>query len=54
MPGSNGIPRRRLESMSTLTNVGVLQFTDSVGFLSRDLALHFASQGALQRPAGVW
>jgi DNA-binding transcriptional LysR family regulator len=42
------IPRRHLESMSTLTNVGVLQFTDSVGFLSRELARHFAAQGALQ------
>jgi DNA-binding transcriptional LysR family regulator len=34
--------------MSTLTNVGVLQFTDSVGFLARGLARHFAAQGALQ------
>lgn len=42
------IPRRHLESMSTLTNVGVLQFTDSVGFLARGLARHFAAQGALQ------
>lgn len=42
------IPRRHLESVSTLTNVGVLQFTDSVGFLSRNLARHFAAQGVLQ------
>lgn len=42
------VPRRHLESMSTLTNVGVLQFTDSVGFLARGLARHFAAQGALQ------
>lgn len=42
------IPRRHLESMSTLTNVGVLQFTDSVGFVARNLARHFAAQGALQ------
>jgi DNA-binding transcriptional LysR family regulator len=42
------IPRRHLESMSTLTNVGVLQFTDSVGFLALGLARHFAAQGALQ------
>lgn len=42
------IPRRHLESVSTLTNVGVLQFTDSVGFLSRNLARHFAAQGGLQ------
>ena len=41
------VPRRHVESISTLTNVGVLQFTDSVGFLSRDLARHFAAQGAL-------
>lgn len=42
------VPRRHVESVSTLTNVGVLQLTDSVGFLSRDLARHFAAQGALQ------
>ena len=41
------VPRRHVESISTLTNVGVLQFTDSVGFLSRALARHFAAQGAL-------
>lgn len=41
------VPRRHVESVSTLTNIGVLQFTDSVGFLSRDLARHFAAQGAL-------
>lgn len=42
------VPRRHLDSVSTLTNIGVLQFTDSVGFLSRGLARHFAAQGALQ------
>ncbi|MBX3634989.1 MAG: LysR family transcriptional regulator [Rubrivivax sp.] len=42
------VPRRHVDSVSTLTNIGVLQFTDSVGFLSRDLARHFAAQGALQ------
>jgi DNA-binding transcriptional LysR family regulator len=41
------VPRRHLESVSTLTNVGVLQFTDSVGFLSRELARHFAALGVL-------
>jgi DNA-binding transcriptional LysR family regulator len=42
------VPRRHVESISTFTNIGVLQFTDSVGFLARDLARHFAAQGALQ------
>lgn len=42
------VPRRHLESISTLTNVGVLQFTDSVGFMAHDLARHYAAQGALQ------
>ncbi|WBY00233.1 LysR substrate-binding domain-containing protein [Ramlibacter tataouinensis] len=42
------VPRRHVESISTLTNIGVLQFTDSVGFLARDLARHFAAQGALE------
>jgi DNA-binding transcriptional LysR family regulator len=41
------IPRRHLESVSTLTNVGVLQFTDSVGFLSRELVRHFGALGIL-------
>lgn len=42
------VPRRHVESISTLTNIGVLQLTDSIGFLSRDLARHFAAQGSLQ------
>ncbi|MGE0315424.1 MAG: LysR substrate-binding domain-containing protein [Lautropia sp.] len=42
------IPRRHVDSVSTLTNVGVLQFTDSVGFLSLQLARHYAAQGILQ------
>jgi DNA-binding transcriptional LysR family regulator len=41
------VSRRHVESVSTLTNVGVLQMSDSVGFLSRQLALHFAALGAL-------
>jgi len=41
------IPRRHVESVSTLTNVGVLQATDSIGFLSRELARHFAALGAI-------
>jgi DNA-binding transcriptional LysR family regulator len=42
------VPRRHVDSVSTLTNIGVLQFTDSVGFLSWELARHFAAQGTLQ------
>lgn len=42
------VPRRHVESISTLTNIGVIQLTDSIGFLSRDLARHFAAQGSLQ------
>lgn len=40
-------PRRHVESVSTMTNVGTLQFTDSVGFLSRALAQHFVGLGIL-------
>jgi DNA-binding transcriptional LysR family regulator len=39
------LPRRHLDSVSTMTNVGVLQDTDSVGFLSQELARHFAALG---------
>lgn len=42
-----GVPRRHVESVSTMTNVGTLQLTDSVGFLSRDLARHFDHLGVL-------
>lgn len=42
------IPRRHVESISTLTNIGVLQLTDSIGFMSRQVANHFASLGLLQ------
>lgn len=41
------IPSQHLESLSTLTNIGVMQFTDSVGFLSRVLAQHFQDLGLL-------
>ena len=41
-------PRRRLDSVSTLTNIGVLRFTDSIGFISRGLAQHYAEQGMLR------
>ncbi|MDR3381252.1 LysR substrate-binding domain-containing protein [Cupriavidus basilensis] len=41
------IQRRHVESVSTLTNVGVLQATDSIGFLSREIARHFSALGAL-------
>jgi DNA-binding transcriptional LysR family regulator len=41
------IPRRHVESISTLTNVGVLQLTDSIGFLARSVAQHFAALGLL-------
>ena len=41
------VSRRHVESVSTLTNVGVLQLSDSVGFLSQQLALHFVRLGAL-------
>ena len=41
------VPRRHLESVSTLTNLGVLRNTDSVGFFQRRLARHFAAQGIL-------
>lgn len=41
------VPRRHLESVSTLTNLGVLQLTDSVGFWQESIARHFAQQGAV-------
>jgi DNA-binding transcriptional LysR family regulator len=41
------VPRRHVESISTLTNVGVLQLTDSIGFLARSVAQHFAALGLL-------
>jgi DNA-binding transcriptional LysR family regulator len=42
------VPRRHLESVSTLTNLGVLRKTDSIGFFQRRLAQHFSAQGVLE------
>lgn len=39
------LSRRSVESISTLTNIGVLQQTDSTGFLSEAVASHFAGLG---------
>ncbi|MNN17801.1 HTH-type transcriptional regulator GbpR [compost metagenome] len=41
------LSRRSVESISTLTNVGVLQETDSTGFLSQAVARHFEKLGLL-------
>ncbi len=41
------VSRRVVESVSTMTNVGTLQLTDSVGFLSSVLAQHFENLGVL-------
>lgn len=41
------IPRRHVESVSTMTNVGVLCKTDAVGFMASQVAEHFASMGLL-------
>lgn len=41
------IPSQHLESLSTLTNIGVMQYTDSVGFMSRVLAQYFQDLGLL-------
>lgn len=42
------VSRRVVESLSTMTNVGTLQSTDSIGFLSSVLARHFQDLGALR------
>jgi len=42
------VPRRHLESVSTLTNLGVLQRTDSVGFFQSRLAQALSAQGMLE------
>lgn len=42
------VSRCHVESVSTLTNLGVLQCTDSIGFLPSDVAHHFAGQAALE------
>jgi DNA-binding transcriptional LysR family regulator len=41
------VPRSHLESVSTLTNLGVLQQTDSIGFFQLGLARHFKEQRML-------
>ena len=41
------VSRRHVESVSTMTNIGTLQLTDSVGFLSHALARHFVDVGLL-------
>ena len=41
------VPRRHIDSVSTLTNVGVLQQTDSIGCMSQQVAQYFTSFGAL-------
>ncbi|WP_397474521.1 LysR family transcriptional regulator [Pusillimonas sp.] len=41
------VPSQHLESLSTLTNIGVLQYTDSVGFMTRVLAQYFQDLGLL-------
>lgn len=40
--------RRSLESMSMQTTMGVLQTTDSIGFLTQDLASYLEQQGSVQ------
>jgi DNA-binding transcriptional LysR family regulator len=40
--------RRSLESMSMMTIMGVLQTTDSIGFLTQDLASYLEKQGSVQ------
>lgn len=41
------VARRHLESVSTLANLGVLQLTDSVGFMQAHLARYFVRRGEL-------
>lgn len=42
------ITRNRVDSVSTMANVGTLQVTDAVGFLSRSLVAHFCKLGVLE------
>lgn len=41
------LSRLHVDSTSTLTNIGVLQFTNSVGFLSREVARYFEDLGLI-------
>lgn len=42
------ITKNRVDSVSTMANVGTLQVTDAIGFLSRSLVAHFARLGVLE------
>ncbi len=42
------VARNRIDSVSTMANVGTIQVTNSIGFLSRSLVAHFARLGVLQ------
>lgn len=42
------VTRNRVDSVSTMANVGILQVTDSVGFMSRSLVEHFRALGVLE------
>ncbi|WP_445115519.1 LysR family transcriptional regulator [Acinetobacter sp. WZC-1] len=41
------LSKRYLESLSTLTNIGVLQETEAIGFLSKQLADYFKKSGVI-------
>lgn len=41
------VARNRVDSVSTMANVGILRVTDSIGFLSRSLVDHFRDLGVL-------
>lgn len=42
------ITRNRVDSVSTMANVGTLQVTDAIGILSRSLVAHFRKLGVLE------
>lgn len=42
------VARNRVDSVSTMANVGTLQVTNSIGFLSRSLTGHFRALGVLE------
>jgi len=42
------ITRNRVDSVSTMANVGTLQVTNAIGFLSRSLVAHFCKLGVLE------
>ena len=43
------ITRNRIDSVSTMANVGTLQVTNAIGFLSRSLVAHFRRLGVLEK-----